>query len=432
MKIGIITLGCKVNTYESNALAQGLEKRGFEVVEASEACDAFIINTCSVTNTADAKSKKMIRHAIKLNPSALICVCGCFSQASPEEVSKIDGVDIIVGNGNKEKLVDLIVENIGKKRESKYIDVIDILHHNLYDTLAINEFDHTRAFIKIEDGCNNFCTYCIIPYARGPIRCKNHNDVIKEIKEVVDNGYKEVVLTGIHTGKYNDNGINLSGLVKMILTEVPKLERLRLSSIEINEIDDDFINMMRESKVLANHLHLPLQAGSDHVLKLMNRRYDKKYFLEKINKIRDARPDIAISTDIIVGFPEETDEDFKETLEFSKEINFSKIHVFPYSKRNGTKAALMNQVKDIIKTNRTKELINLSNKLEKNYYVKFLGQKLDVIFEQKYNDYLIGHTSNFIQVVVPYDSKYLKENVMVKLDSYIDGKIIGRIIENEG
>ncbi len=432
MKIGIITLGCKVNTYESNALAQGLEKRGFEVVEASEACDAFIINTCSVTNTADAKSKKMIRHAIKLNPSALICVCGCFSQASPEEVSKIDGVDIIVGNGNKEKLVDLIVENIGKKRESKYIDVIDILHHNLYDTLAINEFDHTRAFIKIEDGCNNFCTYCIIPYARGPIRCKNHNDVIKEIKEVVDNGYKEVVLTGIHTGKYNDNGINLSGLVKMILTEVPKLERLRLSSIEINEIDDDFINMMRESKVLANHLHLPLQAGSNHILKLMNRRYDKSYFLDKINKIRDARPDIAISTDIIVGFPEETDEDFKETLEFSKEINFSKIHVFPYSKRNGTKAALMNQVKDIIKTNRTKELINLSNKLEKNYYVKFLGQELDVIFEQKYNDYLIGHTSNFIQVVVPYDSKYLKENVMVKLDSYIDGKIIGRIIENEG
>ena len=432
MKIGIITLGCKVNTYESNALAQGLEKRGFEVVEASEACDAFIINTCSVTNTADAKSKKMIRHAIKLNPSALICVCGCFSQASPEEISKIDGVDIIVGNGNKEKLVDLIVENIGKKRESKYIDVIDILHHNLYDTLAINEFDHTRAFIKIEDGCNNFCTYCIIPYARGPIRCKNHNDVIKEIKEVVDNGYKEVVLTGIHTGKYNDNGINLSGLVKMILTEVPKLERLRLSSIEINEIDDDFINLMRESKVLANHLHLPLQAGSNHILKLMNRRYDKSYFLDKINKIRDARPDIAISTDIIVGFPEETDEDFKETLEFSKEINFSKIHVFPYSKRNGTKAALMNQVKDIIKTNRTKELINLSNKLEKNYYVKFLGQKLDVIFEQKYNDYLIGHTSNFIQVVVPYDSKYLKENVMVKLDSYIDGKIIGRIIENEG
>ena len=431
MKIGIITLGCKVNTYESNALAQGLEKRGFEVVEASEACDAFIINTCSVTNTADAKSKKMIRHAIKLNPNALICVCGCFSQASPEEVSKIDGVDIIVGNGNKEKLVDLIVENIGKKRESKYIDVIDILHHNLYDTLAINEFDHTRAFIKIEDGCNNFCTYCIIPYARGPIRCKNHLDVIKEIKEVVDNGYKEVVLTGIHTGKYNDNGINLSGLVKMILTEVPKLERLRLSSIEINEIDDDFINMMRKSKVLANHLHLPLQAGSDHVLKLMNRRYDKSYFLDKINKIREARPDIAISTDIIVGFPEESEEDFKETLEFSKEINFSKIHVFPYSKRNGTKAALMTQVKDIIKTNRTKELINLSSKLEKNYYVKFLGQELEVIFEQKYNNYLIGHTSNFIQVVVPYDEKYLKKNVMVKLLNYIDGKIIGEIVDYE-
>lgn len=429
MKIGFITLGCKVNTYESNALALALEKKGYEVGEADEKCDCFIINTCSVTNTADAKSKKMIRHAIKLNPSALVCVVGCFSQASPDEVAKIDGVDIILGNGNKEKIIDLIDENIGKKREDKYIDVINILHYNQYDNLQINEFDHTRAFIKIEDGCNNFCTYCIIPYARGPIRCKKHQDVINEIKTVVENGYKEVVLTGIHTGKYLDGDVNLSKLVKMILDSVPALTRLRLSSIEINEIDDDFINLMKESQVLANHLHLPLQAGSDHILKLMNRRYDKAYFLERIKKIKEARPDIAISTDIIVGFPEETDEDFKETCEISKEIGFSKIHVFPYSKRNGTKAALMPQVKDIIKTNRTKELIEISNKLEKNYYVNYIGKTLDVIFEQKYNNYLIGHTSNFLQVIVDYDEAYLKKNCMVKLNNYLDNKLYGQIVE---
>lgn len=429
MKVGFITLGCKVNTYESNALAQGLKEKGFTVGEADSSCDCFIINTCSVTNTADSKSKKMIRHAIKLNPNALVCVCGCLPQANKESVMEIDGVDIIVGNGNKEKLIDLICENIGKKIKDKYVEVVDILHHKSYDSLAINEFDHTRAFIKIEDGCNNFCTYCIIPYARGPIRCKSHTDVINEIQNVVSNGYKEVVLTGIHTGKYNDDGINLSTLIEMILNEVPNLLRLRLSSIEINEIDDKFLSLMNNSKVIADHLHLPLQAGSDHVLKLMNRRYDKEFFKEKIEKIRNVRPDISITTDIIVGFPEETDEDFKETLDFSKEINFSKIHVFPYSKRNGTKAAGMVQVKDIIKTNRTKELIELSNKLEKNYYVEFLGKELEVLFEQKHNEYLIGHTSNYLQVLVPYDEAYLKENALVKLERYIDGKIIGSIVK---
>ena len=429
MKIGFVTLGCKVNTYESNALALSLEKQGFEVGGADSSCDCFVINTCSVTNTADAKSKKMIRHCIKLNPSALVCVIGCFSQANPNEAANIDGVDIVLGNGNKESLITLIKENIGKKRKDKYVNVLDILHYNRYDSLSINEFDHTRAFIKIEDGCNNFCTYCIIPYARGPIRCKKHNDVINEIKTVVDNGYKEVVLTGIHTGKYNDDGINLSGLVKMILDEVPNLDRLRLSSIEINEIDDEFIELMKNNKVLANHLHLPLQAGSDHILKLMNRRYDKAYFLNKINKIREVRKDIAISTDIIVGFPEETDEDFNETIEFSKLINFSKIHVFPYSKRNGTKAALMNQVKDYIKTERTKELIELSNKLEKNYYSNYINSNLEVIFEQKYNNYLIGHTSNFLQVIVDYDEKYLKKNCLVKLENYLDNKLYGQVLK---
>ncbi len=429
MKIGIITLGCKVNTYESNAIALALEKKGYEIVEANADCDAFIINTCSVTNMADAKSKKMIHRAIKLNPNALVAVVGCLPQSNKDEVAKIDGVDIILGNGNKEKLIDLIDENIGKKRTDKYIDVIDILHYNKYDNLEVNEFDHTRAFVKIEDGCNNFCTFCIIPFARGPIRCKDVDTIINEIKNIVDNGYKEIVLTGIHTGKYFDNGYNLTKLIKKILNDVPNLKRLRLSSIEINEIDDEFIGLLKENKVLANHLHLPLQAGSDHVLSLMNRRYDKKYFLERINKIKEASPDISLTTDIIVGFPEETDEDFKQTIEISKEIGFSKIHVFPYSKRNGTKAALMKQVNDKVKKDRSKELIELSNKLEKNYYSKFIGLKLDVIFEQRYNDYLIGHTSNFLQVIIDYDEKYLKEMKEVKLEAYLDNKLYGKVID---
>ncbi len=428
MKAGFITLGCKVNIYESNALKEALEEKGFEVKDASEDCDVFIINTCSVTNMADAKSRKMIRKCIKMNPNALICACGCYVQTN-DEAKEIEGVDILVGNGNKKDLVDEIIKRLNEPKKEKYINIIDVLHMNTYEALDVTSYDHTRAFVKIEDGCENFCTFCIIPFARGPVRCKPRDKVIEELKNITKNGYKEVVLSGIHTGRYYDNGLKFSGLVKRILNEVPDLKRLRISSIEINEIDDEFIDLMKKSKIIANHLHLPLQCGSDKVLKDMNRRYDLNFFLKKVEKIKEVRPDISLTADVIVGFPTETDEDYLESKEFCKKIGFSKIHVFPYSKRAHTKAALMPQLKDSIKKQRALDLIELSNELELKYALNFVGKELDIIPEQKINsNEMIGHTSNFLQVILPYDESLIGKLINIKIERIIDKKIYGIIL----
>lgn len=430
MKVGFITLGCKVNIYESNAIKNELIAKGYTISEADEECDIYIINTCSVTNMADAKSRKMIRKCAKMNPDAILCVMGCYSQTNSEALT-LDGVDILVGNGNKKEIVNKLEEYINNSKKEKYVNVLDILNTHDYEPLEVTSYDHTRAFVKIEDGCENFCTYCIIPYARGPVRCKKADDVIEELKRVTNMGYLEVVLAGIHTGRYLDGNTNLSKLVNRILNEVPKLERLRLSSIEINEIDDDFIELMKNNKVLANHLHLPLQSGSNLVLSKMDRRYDVKYFLDKINKIKAVRPDISITTDIIVGFPYETEEEFLKTYELSKEIGFSKIHVFPYSIRKGTKAALMPQVQDSIKKERAARLISLSNELEKSYYMKFIGKRLEVIIEQEIDgNLMVGHTSNFLPVVLKFDKKLISKNVLVDIIEYKKGKVFAKLVEN--
>ena len=427
MKVGFITLGCKVNIYESNALKEALENEGFEVGEADEACDVFIINTCSVTNMADAKSRKLIRKCIKMNPEAIVCACGCYVQTNPEAV-ELDGVDILVGNGNKKEIVEKIKEKLKEPKKGKYVNIIDILKMHTYEPLDVTTYDHTRAFVKIEDGCENFCSFCIIPFARGPVRCKNADKVIEELKNITNNGYKEVVLSGIHTGRYFDNGLNFSGLVKRILNEVPLLKRLRVSSIEINEVDDEFIELMKKSKVIANHLHLPLQCGSDPVLKDMNRRYDLEFFTNKVKKIREARPDISLTADVIVGFPTETDEYYLDSKKYCKEIGFSKIHVFPYSRRAHTKAALMKQVKDSVKKERALDLIKLSDELELEYANKFLGKELDLIPEQKINDnQMVGHTSNFLQVILPYDKNLIGKDIKIIIDRIIDGKIYGKL-----
>ncbi len=425
MKCGFITLGCKVNIYESNALKEELEKRGFQVLDAEDDCDVYVINTCSVTNMADAKSRKMIRKCIKMNPNAVICVMGCYAQTNPE-AKTIDGVDILIGNGNKKEAVDKIVEFVNGERKEKYINILDILNTQEYEPLGVTTYDHTRAFVKIEDGCQNFCTYCIIPFARGPVRCKDSDSVISELKNITANGYQEVVLAGIHTGRYNDGKVNLSGLIKRILNEVKGLKRLRLSSIEINEVDDDFINMMKESDVLANHLHLPLQAGSDDTLKHMNRKYDVEFFKNKVKKIKEARPDISITTDIIVGFPLETEEDFLKTCEVAKELGMSKLHVFPYSKRAGTAAVKYQQVNDSVKKDRASRLIALSSELEEEYAKKFVGKVMDVIVEQKTaENRMIGHTSNFLQVTMPLDESLVRKVVNVRIISVENNKILG-------
>ena len=428
-KIGFITLGCKVNIYESNALKNELTSRGYEVVEAEDDCDAYIINTCSVTNMADAKSRKMIRKCVKMNPNAIICAMGCYVQTNDEALN-IDGVDILVGNGNKKQIVDELEKKMKEGHSTRYVNILDILDTHEYEPLGVTTFDHTRAFVKIEDGCENFCTYCIIPYARGPVRCKPADDVINELLRITDMGYKEVVLAGIHTGRYVDNDTHFSDLVERILNEVPKLKRLRLSSIEINEVDDKFINLMKNNKVIANHLHLPLQSGSDLVLQKMERKYDTAFFMDKINKIKAAREDISLTTDVIVGFPYESDEEYLKSKEFISKVGFSKIHVFPYSKRKGTKAVLMPQVNDTVKKNRALDLIEYSKELEEQYALKFIGKSMDVIVEQALNsNEMVGHTSNFLQVVLPKDVSLIGKQVNVIIES-VDGlKAKGKIID---
>lgn len=423
-KVGFITLGCKVNIYESNALEELLVNNGYSIIEPSSACDIFIINTCSVTNTADQKSRQMLSKCRKMNSNAIIVMMGCYIQTSKN--TNLDA-DIILGNGNKEELIPLLNEVLEKR--SKKVNIIDIMQKKDYDNLLVSTYDHARAFVKIEDGCNQFCAYCIIPYARGPIRSKKADTVIKEINDIVDNGFNEVVLSGIHTGKYNDNGIKLSDLIERILNET-KLKRLRLSSIEINEIDDKLLDLMAKSNVLANHLHLPLQSGSDTILKLMNRPYDTKYFIDKVNKIRSIRPNIALTTDVIVGFPYETEELFLETKKFVKDVGFAYLHVFPYSKRNGTKAASMPQINGLIKKIRSADLNTVSKLLQLNYYDSNINNIEEVLFEQRDGDYLIGHTSNFIKVRVKTNLDYIKEIKLVKLIK-IDADLVDGILVNE-
>lgn len=427
-KVGFITLGCKVNIYESNALKCELTDRGYIVGEADSDCDCFIINTCSVTNTADSKSRKMIHKCIKMNPSAIICVMGCYAQTN-DEAKEIDGIDILIGNGNKKSVVDTIDSMLSGNRKEKRIDILNILEATEYEKLGVTSYDHTRAFVKIEDGCENFCTYCIIPYARGPVRCKPIDEVIEELKRITEEGYLEVVLSGIHTGRYKDHDVNFSGLVKRILNEVPKLKRLRVSSIEMNEVDDDFIALMKDHKVIANHLHLPLQAGSDLILSKMERKYDVKAYIDKVNALRGARPDISITTDVIVGFPYEGEAEFMETYNLCKNLGLSKLHVFPYSMRKGTKASLMPQVKDSEKKDRAKRLIELSNYLEEEYAKKFIGCTLDIIPEQEtLGGMMMGHTSNFLQVFMPKDLDKIGKLYNVKITKIENGKIYGEIL----
>ena len=424
MKVAFITLGCKVNSYETDAISDLFKKRGAEIVSADDFYDVCIINTCSVTNQATAKSRKLIRSAKRKNNDALIAVIGCYSQMDMDAVKELD-VDIVLGNIDKASVVDLVYKQL-EKREM-VLNVKKILQHKEFENLSPISFNRTRAFLKIEDGCNNFCSYCIIPFTRGPIRSKPILDVISEINKIVSNGYKEIVLTGIHTGKYNDNGIDFTSLIKKILAET-KIERLRISSIELNEITDEFLLMMKENIVLADHLHLPLQAGSNHVLKLMNRHYTREEFINKINNIREYRPDISITTDIIVGFPEETDEDFMDTINLCKEVKFSKIHAFPFSLRKGTKAECLKEIKDIVKTNRMKELMELDLILEEEYKMKFINTKHHVIIEDLHGDYFLGHSSNYLPIYINSDAIKTGMMVEVLITEYKDKKLYGKLI----
>lgn len=414
MKFYIYTLGCKVNSYESRIMTEDLINAGYvEEKDNNIPADIYIINTCSVTNTADSKSLKLIRQAIKKNKDAIIVVCGCLAQAKPETVN-IEGVDIVIGNKNKSKVSEYINEYV--KNKNKKTDIYDISNVE-FETMKLNNFDKTRAFIKIQDGCNNFCAYCIIPYTRGSVRSKPREDILNEIDHLTLNGHKEIVLTGIHTGNYGSefDNYDFADLLNEIV-KIKKLSRIRISSIEITELNDRVLEIIKDNNVLVDHLHIPLQSGSDEILKLMNRKYDTKYFIEKINKIRKIRPDISITTDVIVGFPNETDKNFNETIETIKKVDFSKLHVFPYSKREGTKAATMEgQVKEEIKKQRVMELLKLSKELENKYMNKFIGKTLTFIPEVYKDGYLIGHTGNYLLIKLKGCEELLHKEVSVKL-----------------
>ena len=407
MKVGIYTLGCKVNSYESEYVAGLFKKSGYEIADFNDICDIYIINTCTVTNQSDSKSRKIIREAIRKNSEAIIVAMGCFVESNKDKLP--EGIDIVIGNKDKSKVVELVEEYINTKTP------INVLSDDLgleFEDMEISTFGNkTRAFVKIQDGCENYCTYCIIPSVRGKCRSKDKDKVIEEITNLVNNGYKEIVLTGIHTGHYGvDLDTSFADLLKE-LVKIPNLYRLRISSIETTELNDEVLDILRNSNIICNHLHIPLQAGSNEILKLMNRKYDIDYFIKKIEEIRSIRPDIAISTDIIVGFPGETEELFQETLNNARKIGFTKIHVFPYSIRNNTPAAkFKNQIDGNIKKDRVKRLISLSEELEEEYMKKFIGKKLDVLIERYENGYSIGHTSNFLLVKI--NKEYKQEDIV--------------------
>ena len=382
MKVGICSLGCKVNIYESELVTNILKNNNYTVVDFEDKADIYIINTCSVTNESDKKSRKMINRAKKNNPAAIIIVMGCYSQVNAEDID----VDIVLGNKDKSKIVEIIEEYIKTKQKKKIIYDLTKVE---FEKMEITNFDsHTRAFVKIQDGCNAFCSYCIIPYVRGRVRSKDPEDVIKEVTTLVEKGYKEIVLTGIHTGRYGtDINTNLEELLNK-LVNIPNIYRIRLSSIEINEITPGIKELLKENKVMAKHLHIPLQSGSNKILKLMNRRYNKEEFLSMVDNLRDI-PDISLTTDLIVGFPNEGEEEFNETIDTLKKIGFIKIHTFPYSKRKGTPAAIMdNQVFPEEKKKRVHRILDLSNKYEHNFYESKIGKIYDGVVEVHSNGLL--------------------------------------------
>ena len=406
---GILTLGCKVNTYESEYVINKLKENNYEIKSFNDICDVYIINTCTVTNTSDSKSKKMINNAIKKNPDACVVAMGCFIEANKDY--QIEGLDITIGNKDKSKIIELLDEYFEKKET---INRLYKEEKTTFEDMYITDFPgRTRAFVKVQDGCENFCSYCIIPFVRGKCRSKELDKVVKEITDLTNNGYQEVVLTGIHTGNYGvDLNTNFAKLLKE-LVKIEKLKRLRISSIEITELTDEVLEVIKDYKVIVDHMHIPLQAGSDEILKLMNRKYDLNYFYNKIKEIRSIRPEISITTDVIVGFPGETEELFQKTINTCKELELTKMHVFPYSIRKGTVAeSLPNHLDQSIKKDRARRLLEVSKELEKNYFNKHIGKEVEVLIEETKDGYSYGHTGNYLYVKI---NKELEHNTFVQV-----------------
>lgn len=439
--VSLHTLGCKVNHYETEAIWQLFKEQGYERTEFDHQADVYVINTCTVTNTGDKKSRQVIRRAIRQNPDAVICVTGCYAQTSPAEIMAIPGVDIVVGTQDREKMLGYIDQY---RNERQPINAVrNIMKNRVYEELDVPAFtDRTRASLKIQEGCNNFCTFCIIPWARGLMRSRDPEEVIRQAQQLVDAGYLEIVLTGIHTGGYGQDfkDYNLAQLLRDLEAQVKGLKRLRISSIEASQLTDEVIEVLQNSEIVVNHLHIPIQSGSDTVLKRMRRKYTMEFFAERLEKLKIALPDLAVTSDVIVGFPGETEEEFMETYNFIRDHKFSELHVFPYSQRTGTPAARMDdQIDEEIKNERVHRLIALNDQLAKEYASRFEGEVLEVIPEERFKDgdnenLYVGYTTNYLKVIFEGTEEMVGQLVKVKITKagypYNEGQFV-RVLEGQ-
>lgn len=399
-KVALTTLGCKVNQFETETMEGLFKKKGYEIVPFTEAADYYVINTCSVTSLGEKKSRQLIRRAKRQNEQAIIAVTGCYSQVAPEEIKAIDGVRVVLGTKERAHIVDYVER---AAREDGILDeVTDIMQADAFEDIPLYDVpQRTRAFLKIQEGCSNFCSYCIIPYARGPLRSRHPDSVLQEARKLVDMGFKEIVLTGIHLGAYGRDlaeEVTLADAARAVLS-IPDLRRLRLGSLESIELSTELFQLIREDERFAKHLHLPLQAGSDEILQAMNRHYDTARFAELIDTVEASVPGIAMSTDIIVGFPGETEDMFRRSLDFVAKMNFARMHVFPYSKRKGTPAATMpDQVPEPVKKERVHRMQQLADKKAAEFHAGFLGHTMKVLFETEHQGITDGLTGNYIRV----------------------------------
>ena len=404
-KAASFALGCKVNQYESEAIAELFAEKGYEIVGIEEKADVYVINTCTVTNFGDKKSRQLIRKVKRQNENAVVAVVGCYAQTAPQELMKVEGVNLVIGTKDRAQIVEM-VENYDASRGVEN-HVTDIMKERVFEPLSIQKLaNRTRAYLKIQDGCSQYCSYCIIPYARGPIRSREPQEVLAEVKRLADNGFKEVVLTGIHVASYGKDRRDTSLLeILRQVHEVEGIERIRFSSIEPNVVTEEFAQTMAELPKVCDHFHLSLQSGCDRTLKEMNRKYDTEKYRQAAATLRKYMPHVALTTDIIVGFPGETEEDFKESYAFAKEIGFAKIHVFPYSPKRGTPAAeRKDQLPNAVKSERSHALIELSDKMAQDFLKPYIGQEVEVLFERAVSEGVYeGHTTNYIKVQAAAD-----------------------------
>ncbi len=419
--------GCKVNQYETNAMEQKFIQAGYKIVKFNEKADIYVINTCTVTNMSDKKSRQMIRKAKQLNKDAIVVAVGCYVQTAKEKLENIEELDLILGNTEKKDIVKYVEEH---KNGTKQIKYNDVLHQEEYDEYGfVTHIEQTRAIVKIQDGCDRFCSYCAIPYARGRVRSRKKENIIEEITKLALDGIKEVVITGIHIASYGKDlkeDITLIDVLEKI-NEIDGIKRIRLGSLEPTIITKDFLQRLSKLDKICHHFHLSLQSGCNETLQRMNRKYTTEEFKNVVEMLRETYEDVMLTTDIIVGFPGETEEEFEKTYNFLSDINFYKMHVFKYSKRNGTKAALMpNQVSPILQEQRSKKLIELSKENQDKYNSEYIGKEVTVLFEEENGEYIKGHTANYLVVNIKGNiAKLHNEIVKVKITSILGEELIG-------